>query len=101
MIIEYTTKDTSLNIKIEYKVARSFKNYPGIGKAWPKETQCLVYINGLLRGNGSVIKHEKDLDNQEYAYKLATKKAINCINLKFIRKEIWEILNNKLIKNNV
>jgi hypothetical protein len=47
-------------------------------------------MNGLIIGYGEVIKHEKDADNQNFAYREATKKVINKINIKSIRKELWE-----------
>lgn len=99
MEISYKTDDGSIQITLKYIVGRGFHNYPGIGKSWPKHTQCLCFVNGLMKGFGEVVKHEKDLDNQKLAYKLATKKAIEKMNLKYLRKELWLKLLNEIEKD--
>jgi len=90
MEITYTTQDKTIEVKLVYIVKQRLHNYPGIGKSWPKHTQCLAFVNGLLSSYGEVVKHEKDLDNQSYAFKEATRKALNKINLKCIREELWK-----------
>jgi hypothetical protein len=100
MEITYSTEDDSIKVKLVYIVNRRFHNYEGIGKSWPKHTQCLMFINGLIAGYGEVVKHEKDEDNQKYAYLLATKKVMDKIQLKFIRKEIWEKVKDKINEGN-
>lgn len=99
MEIVYKTNDESIQITLKYIVGRGFHNYPGIGKSWPKHTQCLCFVNGLMKGFGEVVKHEKDPDNQKLAYKLATKKAIDKIGLKFVRKELWLRVLDTIEKN--
>ena len=92
----YVSPDNTIKIELVYIVIKVLKIYPGIGKTYPKHTQCLVYINNILAGFSTVIKHEFDEDNQNYAYKLVTKKAMKFINTKFIRKEVWKRVNSEL-----
>lgn len=91
----HITSDKSYEVKLVYIVKHRLHFYRG-NKSYPKHTQCLCFINGLIVGFGEVIKHENDIDNQNFAYKLATKKVINNINCKFIRKELWGKLFNNL-----
>lgn len=89
MEITYTTEDGSIEVRLLYIVKRRLRNYPGIGKSWPKHTQCLCFLNGLMHSFGEVVKHEKDPDNQAYAFKKATEIAVEEINLKHVRSELW------------
>jgi len=90
MEITYITNDKSIEVKLVYIVKTRLHNYGGIGKTWPKHTQCLMFVNGLLAGYGEVVKHEKDTDNQKFAFKEATNRVMNKMNLKFIREELWK-----------
>ena len=89
MEITYKTADESVEIKLVYIVKHRLKVYGGIGKSWPKHTQCLLFMNGLLLGFGEVVKHKEDKDNQAFAFKEATRRVIDKINIKFMREEIW------------
>lgn len=92
--IIYKVEDDDYEVKLVYIVKRRLHNYKNIGKSYPKHTQCLCFINGLIVGFGEVVKHEADKDNQNLAYKLATKKVMDKIIFKDIRKEIWmKVLN--------
>jgi hypothetical protein len=97
--INYVTDDKSMRIKLVYITGRALRIYHH-GKSWPIHTQCLLFINDLFVTHGHVIKHENDVNNQKYAYILATKKAITGINIKFLRTEIWELVHAEL-KNGV
>ena len=96
MEITYKTKDESIEIKLVYIVRTRLHNYKGVGKTWPKHTQCLMFVNGLLEGYGEVVKHEKDTDNQKFAFKEATNRVMHKINLKFIREELWKKVLNEV-----
>ncbi len=96
MEIYYKTPDNSIRIKLVYSIGRELKQYAGIGKSYPPQTQCLFFVNGFLRGCGTVVKHEKDKNNQNFAFKLATKKALADFKCKWIRKEIWKIVIDKI-----
>jgi len=95
MQILYSTKDNSLNYRLEYITSRPMRKYKGFGKSWPTTTQCIIYENGCLISIGTVVKHDSDEENSILASKLATKKAIRKIKIKFIRKDIWEIFFKK------
>lgn len=95
MEINFKTEDSSIEIKLVYIVKLKLTYYRK-NKYWPKHTQCLLFYNGLLLGFGGVVKHERDLDNQNLAYKLATKKVIDKIHFQFIRKELWKMLDTKI-----
>lgn len=96
--IEYSSEDESVKIKLVYIVGRRLHVYPGIGKTWPKHTQCIMYVNGLVQGFGEVVKHELDKDNPSYAFKMATTKALEQLLMKDLRKSLWQIVK-KEIKN--
>jgi len=97
MEITYKSKDESIEIKLVYIVKHRFHRY-SIGKSWPKHTQCLLFVDGLLLGFGEVVKHNQDEDNQEFAYKKATQKILHLINLREIRKELWNKVLNEIKK---
>lgn len=70
-----------------------FRSYLGIGKSYPKTTQCTIKRDGLIIGLGTVTKHWKDKDNPKYARAYAAKQAINNGNLrhwKELRREMWK-----------
>jgi len=89
--INYETSDKSIKIRLEYLTGHPLRMYY-VGKSYPKTTQCLMYVNGFLRGTGTVIKHEKDIDNENLAVRLATKKALPSLNIKFLRGEVWKLV---------
>jgi len=97
MEINYSTKDESIQVKLQYLVGqpKSRNNY---GKTWAKTTQCLVFVNGFLKGFATIVKHDSDKDNMKYAYAIVTKKALinSGIYFKFIRKEIWKLLEKEI-----
>ncbi len=87
--ITYITDDESIEIKLQYIAKQRLHIYSKQGKVYPKHTQCLMFKNGLLVGYGEVIKHNNDIDNPEFAFKEATRKVMDKINIKFIREELW------------
>jgi len=89
--INYETSDKSIKIRLEYLTGHQLKMYY-LGKSYPKTTQCLMYVNGFLRGTGAVVKHEKDVDNENLGIRLATKKALPSLNIKCIREEVWKLV---------
>lgn len=89
MEVTYTSED-NFEVRLVYIVKPRYRNYPGIGKCWPKHTQCLMFINGLFVGHGEVVKHQLDEDNKRYAIVAATKKVMNKIHFTDIRKKLWE-----------
>jgi len=95
MEINYISDDKSIQIKLTYIVTHNLE-ISSFGKSWPKHTQCLLFYNGLLKGFGTVIKHEKDKDDPKLAIKLCTKKATECINSKWLRKDLWKIVLDNL-----
>ena len=90
MQIDYITNDGSMRISLQDISKRKLHMYPGVGKSYPRHTQCLVFVNGLLVGFAEVVKHHKDIDNMIFATKLVTKKAIVFINLKDVRQILWD-----------
>ena len=88
MIILYETDDKSLKIELEYIQGHPLK-YTHLGKTWAKETQVILRINGFVRGVESVTKHNKDIDNINYAVIKVTNKVLGNIHNKWIRTEIW------------
>lgn len=103
MTLQYISSDKSINLTLNYIRTRTLKIYPGLGKTFPLTTQCVIIDNknGLVVATGTVIKHEREKgDNYDYAVRLATKKAItNAINTRYIRAEIWNLLDKELKKN--
>ena len=95
MIIKYEAA-LGYNVELHYKTAHPLrKSYKG--KHWPKTTQCLIFLNGLLKGSGEVVKHENEKsDNFAYALRLATKKAIPCLKFKDSRIAIWKLLDKEI-----
>ncbi len=93
--IVYITEDKSIEVKLVYISKRRYKNYRHIGKCWPIHTQCLLYYNGLLESFGTVIKHNVDEHDSFYAYREATKKALEAstLSIKWIRSEIWKLFH--------
>lgn len=97
--IDYASDDNSLRYKLLYITGRKLRGRKG-DKTWPKVTQCLLFQNELLIACGEVVKCDDDKDNMSYALITVTKKIINEIWFKELRKPIWDKLFEK-IKNNV
>lgn len=96
MEISYKTQDGCMEVKLVYIVKHRYHYYRGLGKSWPKHTQCLMFINGLLIEFGEVVKHQKDPDNQAFAYKEATRKVMKRLHSPDIRKILWDKLFNEI-----
>lgn len=94
--IEYSSQDDSMKVKLVYIVGRRLHVYPGIGKTWPKHTQCILYVNGLVHSFGEVVKHELDNDNPGYAFKAATTKAFEKLWMKDLRKILWDKVKEEI-----
>lgn len=86
--------DESMTIQLVYSCGTKLK-MTSLGKTWPKHTQCLMYMNGLLQSFGTVVKHANDIDDPKFAYKLVTTKALT-LNNKWLRKTIWGLVHTKL-----
>lgn len=84
--VEKEGKKYTLEFRVGYPYRRSHK-----GKHWPKVTQCLIYLDGLLVSQSEVTKHANDADNQDFANKLAAKKA-------FATAPVWKELRNEFWK---
>lgn len=93
--IIYKTSDNSVEIRLQFIVKNRLK-YTHLGKGWPKHTQCLMYSNGLLDCFETIVKHQKDVDNQVYAYRLVAEKCIKTINNKCLRDQVRIALNRAL-----
>lgn len=96
MEITYLTEDKSVEVKLVYIVRRNLKRYRGIGKCYPKHTQCLMFVNGLLRGYGEVVKHEYDEDDPSFAFKEATRRVMHKLTGKWLRTELWRLVLEKI-----
>lgn len=79
--------DGTMIIRLEFRVQRRLK-FTHLGKGWPKHTQCLMFIDGLLEHFETIVKHKKDEDNQLYAYKLVAEKCLKTISNKWIRSQV-------------
>jgi hypothetical protein len=97
--IIYKTSDNTLEIRLQFIVRNRLK-YTHLGKGWPKHTQCLMYSNGLLDCFETVVKHNKDEDNQVYAYRLVAEKCLKTISNKWLRSQVRLMLNEALAKQN-
>lgn len=93
--IVYKSYDGSLEIRLQFIVKNRLKSNH-FGKNWPKHTQCLMYSNGLLDCFETVVKHEKDQDNQCFAYRLVAEKCLKTIHNKWLRGEVRHLLNEAL-----
>lgn len=93
--IIYKTKDKSLEIRLQFITGIRLK-YTHLGKGWPKHTQCLMYSNGILDCFETVVKHERDEDNQVYAYRLVAEKCLKKISNKWLRGEVRSMLTDTL-----
>lgn len=92
--IQYLTEDKSLNIKLVFSRVRPLIHYKHIGKSWPITTQCLLFVNERLVNCGEAIKHANDDDNTKLGAMIACKKALQKMNLKFVRKELWQLFHS-------
>jgi hypothetical protein len=98
MEIIHKSENSSITYELKYIVKPVLRNYGGIGRSYPKCTQCLIFANGLLKSSGEVTKHARDEDNQQYAYREATKKALENIGYKSLRKELWKKVFSEIDK---
>lgn len=100
MEIVYKAPDESIEIKLVYITSRrKLKYYKAYGKAWPRITQCLMFYNGLIVGFGEVVKHQSDVDNVEFAMRLATKRVLSKLPSKLLRTDIWKLVLNETRKS--
>ena len=93
--IIYLSSDNTLEIRLQFIVKYRLR-YTHLGKTYPKHTQCLIYENGLLKGFETIIKHNDDVDNQQFAYKLVGEKSLQLIDNKWLRSQVRIVLNKKL-----
>jgi len=89
--IKYETTDKSLNYEIVIKQGypKSFNCY---GKTWAKKTEAILYLNGFIVSTNSVTKHNYDKDDLKYAVINAIRPLITKISIKYIRKDIWNLI---------
>jgi retron-type reverse transcriptase len=83
----YKSADSTMTILLQFRVQRRLK-FTHLGKGWPKHTQCLMFIDGLLEHFETIVKHKKDEDNQLYAYKFVAEKCLKNIPNKWIRGQV-------------
>ncbi|TDO21906.1 hypothetical protein [Pedobacter duraquae] len=79
---------------VEFLTGNPFRHIPGQGKHWPKVTQCVIKIDGLIVSKSEVCKHSTEIDNPDFAKRLALKKAFK--NYPFsrnLRVKFWNSLN--------
>jgi hypothetical protein len=95
----YKSQDDSLEFKFQFIVKRNLR-YTHLGKSWPKHTQCLMFCNGLLNCFETIIKHEKDEDNQVYAYKLVAEKCITKSYYNSFKHELLSFISDNIEKLN-
>lgn len=57
-----------------------------------------MYTNGILDCFETIVKHEKDKDNQVYAYRLVAEKCLKTISNKWLRSQVRLVLNEALEK---
>lgn len=95
--IVYISQDKSVEIRLQFLVNRQLK-YTHLGKGWPKHTQCLMFVNGLLQCFETIVKHAKDEDNQAWAFKRVAEKCIKTLYSKETRMKIREILDKDLLE---
>lgn len=80
-----------------FTLSNPFRMYH-VGKSWPRRTDCKIYYNGALLGEGNVTKHAIDKGSDKVGILKSAKKAIENalpgrIN-KLYRKELWELIKN-------
>lgn len=95
MKIEYKSKDNSYHVELEYSCQIVTKYY-ALGKRPVYVTQVLLKVNGKIKGLGEAVKHYQDDHNLKYACVYATKKIINKVIFKDVRKKLWNELFKKL-----
>ena len=83
------TSDSS-TFTVEFNIGAPIR-FSYKGKHWPKTTQCIIKLNGLIVGFGEAVKHENDSDNAQYGRVYAAKKA-------FKNASIWPEMRTKLWK---
>lgn len=66
-IFTYSYKDSSLNYEVQFIQGNPLKS-THLGKTYAKRTQCVIKKNGFIVGHNYVTKHNKDVDNNRYAY---------------------------------
>ncbi len=79
-------------VEIEFRSRHKYKRYAQ-GKAWPKITQCIITVDGLVVGIGNVIKHRADKNDDKYARMYSAKKAFEQSEQycwKIFRPKLWE-----------
>lgn len=89
MKFTYITEDKSMNISLTFEQTTQLVYYRG-DKYYPKHTQCILEVNGLIKGVGTVVKYEGDLDNPKWAYIYSAKKALKNLNEKDLRTKFWD-----------
>lgn len=95
--IIYQSSDGTLQIRLQFIVVNRLRN-THLGKSWPKHTQCLMFTNGLLDCFETIVKHQKDQDNQVFAYRLVAEKCLKNISNKWMRTQVRTLLNEELRK---
>ena len=65
-----------------------------VGKTYPLHTSCIMFVNEVPTAMHTVVKHHKDNNNQEFAYKLCAAEVIAKLNSKLLRKEVWKAVFN-------
>lgn len=90
--VHYMTEDKSMDIELRF-ITRKVLRFYHVGKAWPKHTQCLLFVNGLLKGFETIVKHAYDEDNPQNAYKRVAEQVMKNNLPKHLRNEVRKELN--------
>lgn len=95
-IVTYVSGDNTLYVELAFIRARRLK-YTHLGKGYPIHTQCLLFSNGILDSSSTIVKHEKDADNEKEAYLIAAKIAIESwTKNKWLQDEVFNNLKKSL-----
>jgi hypothetical protein len=92
--VEYTTSDKSIYVKMTFTRVQRKKIYH-VGKSWPIHTQCVISVNGLVESFATVVKHNIDEDNPQFAYKIASRKATAQLNT-YLKAQLNRVIHNQI-----
>lgn len=92
-------KDDWRHVTVEFFTGHRLKRY-WKDKYWPKTTQCLIKVDGLIAALGEVIKHEKDIDNPKDAKLFSFRKSLNEKNKYILSDSTIETIENKILNTN-
>ena len=93
MKIKYTTSDQQTTTVLKFKQVTQYKTE----STFTIHTQCVVKVNSLIQGVGTVVKYYGDIDNPKWAYFYSAKKALKDTNItKEVKSVLWKQLIQKM-----